>query len=115
VDLATEWRSRRWRRLLNLIDRLPANSHLSDAMAQDEDAESSERVVRFSEGSPERDALERVVDTLQIAVAAIVASAGQKPPAFRPGPRPVTEVDRLRERDRVVAHRALVKRLLPSG
>lgn len=123
VDLAAEWQSRRWRRLLNLIDRLPRNSFLAEAVAADEDAaqawldsgaQPGDRGERFSEWSPERDALERLGDTLQVAVQAIVASTGQKPPAFKPAPRPVTEVERLRERRRILAHRALVARLLPS-
>lgn len=123
IDLATEWRSRRWRKLLNLIDRLPRNSQFVEAQANDEDAARAlfavvgdalpEPTERWSEWSPEREALARLEDRLQDLTRAVVASGGSKPGQFRPARRPTSAMQGLREARRVDQHRTLVARVLP--
>jgi hypothetical protein len=123
VDLAQEWRSRRWRKLLNLIDHLPAHSAYAEALAADEDLAElilsqprpeGAAVVRISEWSSERAVLAEISDKLSSVVAAVIAAAGSKPPPFVPSPRPKVAADRIRERQRVEAHLSLVDRLIPD-
>lgn len=71
-------------------------------------------VVRISEWSSERAALAEISDKLSSVIAAVIAAAGSKPPAFVPSPRPKVAADRLRERQRVEAHLSLVDRLIPD-
>lgn len=122
MDLAREWRSRRWRRLLNFIDGLPRHSAFIEALADDE--EYAAMVVeagwpersphpRLSEYTPEREALDAVVDRLGEVVSAVIAAAGVRPPKIKPQPRPRTAVDRLRARKRRLDHESLVAKLLP--
>lgn len=103
------WQNRQWRRLLNLIDHLPRNSHYSEALAADTDlaqtlldaemrgeiAEPEPRVL-ISEWSPEREAAADIVDWLKLVYAATAVSGGGKAPKFEPSLRPVTERQRLR-------------------
>ncbi len=125
MDLLAEFKSRRWRRLLNLIDHLPRNSFFAEAMAQDEEAaaawlahqeaagetEAPEPVERWSEWSPERDAMERVADAINALIATTVSAHGGKAPALRPGARPVTALDKVRRDQRIARDRALKARL----
>jgi hypothetical protein len=122
VDLATEWRGRRWRRLLNYIDHLPANSAFTEAFANDEDAARArlesegshppEHRERWSDWSPERQALARIDDRLQELLRAVISVTGGKPGQFKPAPRPRTALDELRSRRRVEHHRHIVSRLV---
>ena len=123
LDLATEWRSRRWRRLLNLIDGLPANTHFRDAQARDEDlaeawleygADQGEREERFSDWSPEMWALADIKDLLQDIARVIIAVNSGNPPTFKPARRPESALSRAEERRRIAAHRRLTAILLPS-
>jgi hypothetical protein len=70
---------------------------------------------RWSEWSPERDALARIEDRLQDIVRAVVLSAGGKPGRFLPASRPNSAVQRLRHDQRRQAHRDLVARVLPNS
>ena len=118
-----EFRARRWRRLLNLIDHLPRTSFLAEAMADDEEAaaqwlahqeaggELAARRERWSEWTAERDALERIADALSVLIGVTVNVHGGKATRTKPGPRPTGAVDRLRERQRLNADRALKARL----
>lgn len=69
---------------------------------------------RWSEWSPERDALARVEDLLQEVVRTLVATSGGTPGAFRPAPRPESAVQRLRRDRRRSEHLTLVARVLPA-
>jgi hypothetical protein len=121
LDLAAEFRSRRWRRLLNLIDGLPRHSHYVDALADDEQlAEqmldhppTDEPVERWTEFSPERETLLIIADRVAELTRVMVAANSGKPGSFRPLPRPHWAVDRLRTRRRMDQHRRLVAMLLP--
>lgn len=106
VDLATAWRSRRWRRLLNLIDGLPAASHKGEAMAQDDElAQDQARELSGQLGEPTRsltewttetELLTLLVDLLgeHLAFTAAVNSTDHKVHHPKPLPRPVRAIDR---------------------
>jgi hypothetical protein len=119
VDLAVLWRSRRWRRLRNLIEGLPRNSAYVEAVAGDEDLAmslpepSGEHVERWSEFSPEREMLMVIADRVGELIRAQVAASGGKPPKLAPLPRPVTASARVRQARRWQQHQRLVAQLLP--
>lgn len=117
-----EWRSRRWRRLLNLIDTLPRNSAYVEAITQDEEwasmilADPPDKTpprVRMSEFSPEVERLCDLVDRVTELIQTTVAVAGGRPKNVKPAPRPSTAVERVRKRRRESTHRSVVGRLLP--
>lgn len=62
----------------------------------------------WSEYTPERAALDNILDRLGDVVAAVIGAAGAKPPKIRPATRPITEVDRARLRREKQAHDDLV-------
>lgn len=125
LDLATEWRSRRWRRLLNIIDRLPRDSAFMEAMADDD--ELADRMVRargrtsegktkpvrrMSDWSPTVEMLTAILDRLGELVQAVAALGGAKPGKLPRAPYPVTALDRARNRQRVETHTSVVARVL---
>lgn len=124
MDVAREWRSRRWRRLLNLIDHLPGHSAYAEALAADEllaeailaqpDSPGRFRGPRVSEWTPERAALADIADKLSVLIATTIAAAGSKPPKVVPSPRPQVAADTVRERRRVEQHLRLVGLVLPD-
>jgi hypothetical protein len=136
LDLGTEWRARRWRRLSDVIDRLPANSHFSAAVANDEEyaemlakaaAERGDTKPGAGEDSgpaltgwtPEVAMLAKVLDAVnRVAYAVVAVQAGKKagdPP--KPERRPQTALERAFRRAefdrRKAAHDSLVARVLP--
>jgi hypothetical protein len=123
IDLATEWRSRRWRRLLNLIDHLPRNSHYYQAISDDElfaeqvldaDTPSSQGTRLMTEWTPETEMLTNIYDRLGEQIAVALAVGGAKKPA-RPKPmvRPKTAMDRVKRKRRERESAALKSKLLP--
>jgi hypothetical protein len=125
LDLATEWRSRRWRRLLNIIEHLPRTSAYREAVAQDEDLarhmlskaplEESKPIRRMSDWSAEVELLTAVLDRLGEVVQAVAALGGAKPKKVPAAPRPVTAYERVHRRRRSERHRSLVARVLPHS
>jgi hypothetical protein len=124
LDLADEWKSRRWRRLLNMIDQLPRDSFMQEAMADDEALAEhmlaqapSERppARRWSEYGIQVELLAGIYDRLAEVPNAIAAANGAKPRKVKPYPRPVTAIERVRERRARQKHRSIVARLLPNG
>lgn len=124
LDLATEWRGRRWRRLLNIIDHLPRDSYMHEAMADDEALaehllarEPAEQppVRRWSEYGVQVELLTAIFDRLGEVPNAIAAANGAKPRKLKPYPRPVTAIERVRERKAEQKHRSVVSRVLPAG
>ena len=123
LDLATEWRSRRWRRLLNIIDHLPRTSAYREAVADDDDLarlllryappEPGRPQRRMSDWSAEVEVLTAVLDRLGELVQAVAAVGGAKPKKVPPAPRPVTAYERARGNRRAERHRSLVARVLP--
>lgn len=69
--------------------------------------------TRMSEWSEEVAALAAMVDRLGVLIRALVSLNGGKPPDLDPYPRPVTAVDRLRERRGRERHLRLLGELLP--
>lgn len=135
LDLGEEWRARRWQRLLDVIDRLPAHSWYAATVAQDPEhakmlAESLARQQAASPAaedkgpsltswSPEVAVLTSILDaTRGVQHAVIAAQHGKKagePP--KPSPRPQTELQKAMKRAeydrRKAAHESLVARVLP--
>lgn len=136
LDLGEEWRARRWRRLIDVIDRLPAHSHFSAAIANDEEyAEFAAKAAaergetrpgaKSDDGpplttwTPEVAIMTQVLDAVnQVRYAVIAVQAGKKagdPP--KPARRPQTAFERAFRRAefdrRKAAHESLVARVLP--
>lgn len=105
MDLAVVWRSRRWRRLLNLIDGLPRNSHVRHAQAHDADVAEAQATlpvpdpvdytVPFTEWSPETELLTLLVELLgeHLALTSAINSKDQKVHHPKPLPRPWRAID----------------------
>lgn len=119
------WRSRRWRRLLNILDQLPRTSAYAQALALDEDlAEQvselpdTERKAQWSRShrdyTPEVEMLTAVFDRLGelIRVTAAVHGSRGKPPPL--GPRPAYAVDRVRRQLARQRHQDVVGRLMKN-
>lgn len=123
LDLSAEWQGRRWRRLLNLIDGLRRTSHVSEALAQDDEladlyldrerdgeAKAGPR-RRLTEFSVEAELLSYTVDRLGELIMAQAASRGAKPRRVQPMPRPETAMHRVRERRARKKHQYTVARV----
>lgn len=115
------WRRRRWRYLLNLIDHLPRDSAYMEAIANDEQL--AEQLVRnlpeqapagprLSDWSPEVEALYALVDRVVELIHVTAAASGAKPGKVRMSPRPVTAIERARNRQRASKHKSLVARVM---
>jgi hypothetical protein len=121
VDLATEWRRRRWRKLLNLIDHLPRDTAYVDAVADDElvaeamadQPDPPVRAPRMATWSPEVELLTALLDRVAELIHVVAMTAGAKPGRRTPAPRPVTALDRVRQRRRETQHQRVVAKLLP--
>lgn len=119
-----EWRARRWRKLLDLIDQLPRSSRLIEAMAAD--MELAEEIVkssgdddplprrRVSEYTPEVELLSMIFDRLGDVVQTQLAVHGVKPKKLQPAPRPVTALQKAKNNQRKERHLSLVAQLLPQ-
>jgi len=131
IDPGELWRSRDWRKLLNLIDHLPQNTWYQAAVAGDiehqemilEARERAEKNGRPNDGppapslaiwSPEVDRLTTIIDELRVLQQAYVGAGGgkAKPPKFMPRPETALESARLRRKQR--QHEALSARLVPK-
>lgn len=107
MDLATEYRNRRWVALLDYIDQLPRANRLNEAMLNDPEvaAELAERPDPTEPWSPDvRDynltaiMMREMISELKVIQQTLVASGGAKPKPFTPFPAPVTELDRVKKR-----------------
>lgn len=136
IDLGALWRERRWVRLLDVIDRLPAHGWYSASVSNDEEhakmmAESVAARKRDGQDkesagpsmigwTPEVSVMTNVLDAVRgVQHAVFAAQHGKKagePP--KPSPRPITALERALKRSdfnhRKAKHEALVKRLLPN-
>lgn len=127
LDLAVEWRRRRWRRLLNVIDRLPRDSRYVEEVTQDEEVAeqllenppkeltSKKSFRRMSEWSPVVELLTVCVNRLAELTQAVAALGGAKPRKIPPAPLPETAMDKVRRRRRDRNHKALVALVLPDA
>jgi hypothetical protein len=137
LDLGTEWRERRWQRLLDLIDELPRTSRFRELIAQDEElariqAEADwaarktakkdpvrESALPLREWSPEVDMLAGVFDRLGGVISSLYASRGIKnAPKFKPLKRPETAYERLMrrfsEQEKQRIHESIIAAVLPN-
>jgi hypothetical protein len=130
-DLGGLWRSRQWRKLLNLIDHLPQDTWYHQMISEDIEhammilraqkraKERGDRVEppkgpQVKTWSPEVDALTRVLDAVNNVAYVTAKGAGSKsikPP--RPALRPQTAMERAKLRLRQEEHDILVRRMLP--
>lgn len=134
-DLGRLWRERRWIKLLDLIDHLPAHSHYSATVANDEDharmvAEAIQ--ARRASGEPVEDrgpslvgwtpevaAITRLIDATNAVRHAVIAVQVGKKAGAPPEPerRPKSALEKALKRAefnrRKAAHEALVARVLP--
>lgn len=136
VDLGDLWRARKWRTLLDLIDRLPGHSHYASAMANDEEyakmvaeamaarkkageAPPEDKGPALTTWTPEMAMLTNLLDAVNgVRYAVVAVQAGKKagdPP--KPARRPQTALEKAMRRAefsrRQTAHEALVARVLP--
>lgn len=119
------WQQRRFRKLLNIIERLPRHSHYIEAIADDEEvarqvalagSDDEKPVRRMREWSVEVEILVAIAERLGVNITAVQASAGIKQPLKLPTlPRPRTAIDRWRELSRREQHSSIVARLLPDN
>lgn len=111
--------------MLRLIHQLPQASRFNGAVASD--PEHVEAIVKATEGQPtkyhpplaewktENEQLASIADLLQTNIAVLVAANGGKPQKTMPMPRPKTEFDAARERQKLSNHRKLVARVMRAG
>lgn len=123
-DLTELWRSRQWRKLLNLIDQLRQPSRYHEAIANDDEhvamiLEAKERSKTEDEAGPrlrdftsELDALLRAVDAINSNTMAVIAAGGGTPKRVEPQARPTTAFERVAYRRRSAKHQSLVARAL---
>lgn len=135
LDLGQLWRARKWQRLLDVIDRLPAHSWYASNVSMDPEhaqmmaehiqrqrssgnAETEPTGPSLTTWTPEVAALTNVLDAVRgVQHAVIAVQAGNKagdPP--KPAPRPVTPFEQAlklaQHRDRKAKHESLVARMV---
>lgn len=120
-DVAGLWQTRRWRRLLNLIDQLPRASLYVEALSLDpalasprDPHDKAKPVRRMSEWSPDVELLSVAADRLADVVNAVASLGRAKPHKVPAMPRPVTASDRITTQRRQRRHSRLVARVLPG-
>ncbi len=113
-----DWfRGRRpWAQLDRIITGLPAHSRYGAALIdnpdvitelleqEDQDPAGDMSLVGFD---PVRSLLTALIDAVNNNTAAVIAAAGADPPDIPPAPRPVTELDRARARQRHTTRQSL--------
>jgi hypothetical protein len=128
-DLGALWRSRRWRKLLNLIDHLPQNTWFQQALSEDVDhavmlLKARDEAKRRGEPpppsgpglktwSPEVEVMTRVLDAVNGVGYNVLIAAGGKPKKPKAAPRPPTAMERAKLRYRQERHDILKRRMLP--
>jgi hypothetical protein len=124
MDLGELWRTRQWRKLLNLIDHLPRNSFFTAAVANDDEHVEQIIAARERAGSEEAsgpslseydgvlERLDALVDATNQNTAATIAAAGAKAPRIPPQQRPVTAFERVAHRRKSAKHQSVVSRML---
>lgn len=105
MDLLDFFRGRySWRKLANLIRRLPPSSLTTEAMANDEELAEQLRppegrgLPRLSEYTAEVARLDVLADRLGELISVVVQVVGGKAPRIKPAPRPETAFDRVLRR-----------------
>lgn len=120
------WQSRRWARLLELIDRLPRDSRYTQAVSLDEEY-AAMLVEKFgvnpkpspppmSEYSFEYEALLNITDQLQaiyIAFLGANSKKGSQVPQMKPAARPETAFEKAKHRSNQAVYERLESMLFP--
>ena len=120
------WRQRRWRRLLNLIDHLPANSFMNQALVNDVEyarlvtaerkrlekaGKKADSGPSMATWSPEMNLLAVIADRLAVLIE-VQKTNPRKPVQY---PRPKTAFDRLEVEEMREIHNRLTAALVPSA
>lgn len=108
--------------VLDYLEHLPRTSAYHAAVGADEEVaealarqrEQAPKTPSTTEFSPEMQALATISDQLQVIANILVAANGGKAGAVKPYPRPVTALQKARERRRYDQHQSLVARVLPA-
>ena len=108
--------------ILDFLEHLPSTSAYHAALAEDEDLakelldtpEQKPKAPRLTEFGPEVQVMAEVRDLLAAVLTVLIKANGGKPQRPKPYPRPVTALQRMRERMRYSRHRDLVRRVLPG-
>lgn len=111
--------------VLDYLEHLPSTSAYHAAIAEDEDlaqelidrgedAPGKPRPPRLTEWGPDVQVLAEVRDLLANLLAVTVKAHGGKPSKIPAYPRPVTALQRVKRRARMLAHSELVRRVLPG-
>lgn len=123
MDLTAEWASRRWRRLLNMLDGLRRTTHVHEVLAADEELaalylerERQGKVDgkpkrRMAEFTVEAELLSYAVDRLGELIVAQAVGKGGRHRRVEPMPRPESAVHRVRERRTKNRHKYTVARV----
>lgn len=140
ADLGALWRDRRWRLLLDLLDRLPGHSWYSASVSMDEeharmmaeaieahraanpDEKPESKGPSLTSWTPEVAVLTSVLDavrSVQYAVVAVNAPKDKTPSPPKPSPRPSTPLERALKvaefNRRKASHDSIVARVLRRG
>lgn len=111
--------------MLNVIDRLPRSSAYAEALAEDEAL--AEQILereeqgnappaprrRVSDWTPTVEILTTIQDRMAELIQVVAMLGGAKPRQVPWAPRPRTAVQRVRRRQQIRKHEALVARVLP--
>lgn len=127
VDLVSEWKKRRWRKLLILIEQLPPASRFTQAYLTDEanadalalaqlkaDDEKVKQVTAFTEWNLQTSMLASLIDAIHVLQATVTAIGGGKPHKVEPYPRPVSVGQAALEKARAEAAEDFVNQILPD-
>jgi len=118
------WQSRQWRKLLNLVDHLPQNTHYYQALMNDEqyakqvaklkeDGKVDEKAPpRWETWSNEREGLARVEDSVRQLGQTLAGAFGGKPGEFKPAPRPETAIGKAQRNLKAQNHKKLASRFI---
>lgn len=130
VSMRELWQARRWRELLNYIDRLPTNSHKNRLLSLDE--EYMTMIIKekdkaketpgaghpsMAEWSQEAALLAKLIDAVRANTAsrAVIASGGKGPkPSVEPELRPYSVASSVEYKIRKREHQSMVDLLLPG-
>lgn len=130
IDLAQMWQSRRWRKLLNIIEGLPSSSHFVDAIANDEErahdlagmsmGSDNHQAYRVSEFGMSERILADIADLIgQLTDVTLGVNGGRPPPRKPYHGRPRTAIERARARweydERQIKSVELLNKIFPDG
>ncbi|NMW64587.1 hypothetical protein HHJ78_03345 [Mobiluncus mulieris] len=129
VDVSAEYKARRWRKLLVLIDQLPSASRFAQAYLTDEnnsdrlalaqleaekDTDNNHGSMSFREWDLQASQLAILIDAIHALNATVMAVGGGKPPHIEPFPRPQTAGEKALDKARAEAMDDFVNLITPG-